>query len=129
MINLRELAEKDLAETLEGEWSLPVILIGPDGIKYDKTVDGRNLTGQVLYGRREFNPDTGEEIFINTPVVTLRISSLVRVPADTECWGVKIPVKPSTTADMDDFIFNGRPSEGGATIGFMRIYPQRMVQG
>jgi len=130
VVGLREMAEADLAETLEGEWALPVVLIDPEGNRYDTSANDplAPLTGQVLYGKRAFNPDTGEDIFINTPVVTLRISSLTRVPVDGERWGVKIPTRPSMTAPMVDFLFTVRPSEGGASIGVVRLYLQRAAQ-
>ena len=130
MVNLREQAEQDLGESLEGEWGLPVVLIDPEGVKYETSANDPTmpLVGQVLYGKREFNPDTGQDVFINTPVITLRVSSLARVPQNGEKWGIKIPVTPSTTAPLVDFIFSGRPLEGGASIGFIRIYPQKAAQ-
>lgn len=130
MINLREQAEIDLGESLEGEWGLPVILIDPDGVAYDTSANDptKQLVGQVLYGKKEFNPDTGQDVHINTPIVTLRVTSLARVPVNGEKWGIKIPIRPSTTAPMVDFIFQGRPLEGGTSIGFIRIYPQKAAQ-
>lgn len=128
--NLREQLEQDLGESLEGEWGLPVVLIGPDGVKYDTSANDptKSLSGQVLYGKKEFNPDTGQEIYINNPIVTLRISSLARVPQNGEIWSIQIPTTPSTTAATSTFIFNGRPLEGGASLGFLRIYPHKAVQ-
>ena len=130
MVNLREQLEEDLGETLEGEGGLPVVLIGPDGVKYDTSANDptKPLVGQVLYGKKEFNPDTGQEIFIDMPIVSLRVTSLTRVPQNGEKWGIKIPTQPSTTAALVDFIFEGRPLEGGTSLGYIRIYPQKAVQ-
>ena len=130
MVNLREQVEQDLGESLEGEWALPVVLIDPDGVKYETSANDATmpLVGQVLYGKREFNPDTGQEVYINTPIVTLRVTSLTRVPANGEKWVIKIPTSPSTTASLVDFIFQGRPLEGGTSLGFIRIYPQKAAQ-
>ena len=130
MVNLREQLEEDLGETLENEWGLPVVLIAPDGVKYDTSANDATLplTGQVLYGKKEFVPETGQEIYINTPIVTLRISSLARVPQNGETWSIQIPTSPSTTAALITFIFKGRPLEGGASLGFLRIYPQKAAQ-
>ena len=129
-VNLREQVEKDLGESLESEWGLPVVLIDPDGVKYDTSASDpvKSLVGQVLYGKKEFNPDTGQDVYINTPIVTLRVTSLARVPVNGEKWGIKIPTSPSTTAPLVDFIFNGRPLEGGTSLGFIRIYPQKAEQ-
>lgn len=128
--NLREQLETDLGQTLENEWGLPVILIAPDGVKYGTSANDatKPLTGQVLYGKKEFSPDSGQEIYINTPIITLRISSLARVPQNGETWSIQIPTTPSTTAAKSTFIFKGRPLEGGASLGFLRIYPHKAVQ-
>ena len=129
-VNLREQAEQDLEQTLEGDWGLPVVLIDPEGVVYDKSANDETLplVGQVLYGKKEFNPDTGTEVYINTPIVTLRVSSLARVPQNGEKWAVKIPTTPSTTADLVTFIFDERPLEGGTSIGFIRLYLQKAEQ-
>lgn len=130
MVNLREQLEQDLGETLEGEWGLPVVLIDPDGVIYDTSANdqAKPLVGQVLYGKREFNPDTGQDAFINQPIISIRVSSLARVPQNGEKWGIKIPTSPSTTAPLVDFIFEGRPLEGGTSLGYIRIYPQKAAQ-
>ena len=129
-VNLREQIEKDLGESLESEWGLPVVLIDPDGVKYDTSANDptKSLVGQVLYGKKEFNPDTGQDVYINTPIVTLRVTSLARVPVNGEKWGIKMPTSPSTMAPLVDFIFKGRPLEGGTSLGFIRIYPQKAEQ-
>lgn len=122
MVNLRELAESDLATTLEGEFALPVELVDPEGIEYQ-------VTGQVLYETVKLDPETAEEMVINTPVVTLRRSTLARVPVDGETWTVRIPITPSTTAALEDFIISGtKAMETGGSIGFIRLYLQRIEQ-
>jgi hypothetical protein len=130
MTSLREKAESDLGTTLEKEWSLPVVLKGPDGKIYDTSAnDGERLGGQVLYDIVRLSPDTGNNIIVNKPVVTLRRTSLERVPQAGERWIVQIPVRPSETAEMEDFILDpDRPPEGGASIGFIRLYLRRAVQ-
>lgn len=123
MPNLRELAESHLAITLEGDFGLPVNLIGPDGIRYN------DLIGQVIFDIRRLNPETGEEMTVSTPVVTLRRSSLSRIPKAGEKWIVEIPETPSTTADKKQYIISPtRAPEGGASIGFIRLYLQDVEQ-
>lgn len=120
--NLREQAETDLAVTLEGDFGLPVELTGPDGLT-------QSVTGQVLFDHRELNPDTGEEIVIAEPVVTLRRASLSRIPQPGETWFVKIPQTPSTSATLAPYVINrDRPPEGGGSIGFIRLYLQKARQ-
>ena len=96
-MNLRVTVNNDLEKSMEGlgEWGLPIELSSPDGVEY-KTKKGTTdaLTGQVLHNRVEFNPETGEDMSIDDPLVVLRIDSLDRVPAQNENWAVKIPEKP-----------------------------------
>lgn len=121
-LNLREQVETDLADTLEGEFALPVVLVAPDGIT-------QNVTGQVLYDSIEFNPDTGESVVVNKPVVVLRRSSLSRIPEAGETWFVKIPTDPSRTATLEDFVISrDKPSIGGRSIGIIRLYLQKASQ-
>jgi hypothetical protein len=122
-MNLRELAESDLLTTLEGEWALPVTLISPDA----ETQTG--IMGQVLYDTVRVNPETGEDMVVGNPVVSLRRSSLNRVPLSGENWIVKIPTIPSFTAPLEDFVIDPtRPIEGGRSIGFIRLYLRKVVQ-
>jgi hypothetical protein len=123
-INLREQVESDLAVSLEGDWALPVELVTPDGEVID------DIPGaQILYDTVRVNPDTGEEMVVNNPIVVLRRSSLSRVPQPGEVWAVRIPVTPSTTAPLADFVIDPtRPPEGGASIGFIRLYLRKAKQ-
>lgn len=122
-INLRELAEKHLETTLEGHYSLPVILIGPDGVVYPEK------RAQVLYDTLNQNPETGQLIISNNPIVSLRVSSLERVPIAGENWIFKIPLSPSESAEKVDFAMNKtRAPEGGLTIGFKRYYLIKVKQ-
>ena len=122
MGNLRELIETDLGTTLEGDYALPVELIDPDGAS-------QSLVGQVLYDTTTLNPETGEAMTVNDPIVTLRRTSLTRIPEDGERWIVKIPTTPSTTAPLEDFTITGdRPTTGGGSIGYIRLHLQRVSQ-
>ena len=87
------------------------------------------LTGKVLYTTTKIDPNTGEEIVVNKPVITLRRSSLERIPQDGENWHVKAPRDPSLTADLQDYVFTpNSASQGGRSIGFIRLYPSKAVQ-
>jgi hypothetical protein len=129
-INLRERAETDLSFTLEGVFALPVVLIGPGAESgVEPAGQTQSVTGQVLYDRRVLNPDTGDEMVIPEPVVSLRRSSLDPVPQPGEKWIVQIPTTPSSTAELETFVVNfDRAPEGGASIGFIRLYLQRATQ-
>ena len=122
MVNLRELVESDLAVSLEGDFGLPVELIDPDGVKYD------GIMGQVLFDVETVNPETLEVTVIER-IVNLRRSSLIRVPKDGERWVVRLPVIPSTTADLEDFVLSeDRATSGGGSIGFIHLEPTRIIQ-
>lgn len=122
MPDIRDLAERHLAITLEGPYSKEVILTDPDGIK-------QTLRAQVLYDKTVQNPMTGQDQVINEPVVVLRRSSMTRVPVSSEKWFVKMPVSPVAGATKEDFVLGGgRAVEGGASIGFIRLYPKKAKQ-
>lgn len=129
-VNLREQVEKDLGASLEGDWGLPVVLIDPDGGVYDKSANdpAQPLVGRVVYNRTKLDPETGEQVVVPEPVITLRRTSLSRIPADGEKWVIKFPKDPSSSAPLVEYILIGRPPEGGRAIGFIRLYPQKAVQ-
>lgn len=131
MANLRALIETDLKMTLEGDFSSRVNMIGPDGTRYESTVDGRDLVGQVLYNTVREGESFGTigKIVLDTPVVTLRRSSLTRIPAAGEKWIIEIPESPIANAPFVQYTFSPtRPPEGGAAIGFIRLYLQAVEQ-
>lgn len=121
-MDIRDLAERHLAITLEGAYSKEVILTDPDGVK-------QTLRAQVLYDKVVQNPITGQDQVINEPVVVLRRSSLTRIPKAAERWFVKMPISPVAGAAKEDFVLGGgRAVEGGASIGFIRLYPKKAKQ-
>jgi len=129
-VNLRELVETDLDTTLEGEWGLPVTLISPDGvIQTLKKNTTTRLAGQVLYDTVQQNPETGEIIMVDNPIVSLRRTSLDRIPQDGEKWVVQIPTTPSTTAALEDFVLSPTKAHGGGgSIGYIKLYLTRVNQ-
>lgn len=126
MTPLRATIESDLRDTLQGEFASvdalgagAVTLVDPDGVVYSA------LKGQVLYDYRRLDPSTGEVVVTHEPVVTLRRSSLTRIPLDGERWEVRMPVSPVTGAPAVSFLLGaGRAPEGGQTLGFVRLYPK-----
>lgn len=129
-MNLRVQAEADLAVTLEDPdgYGLPVILIAPDGTRYDKSANDptQDLSGQILYDTTVTEPETGLDIIVHKPVVTLRRSSLARVPVPGETWAVRIPETPDPTATKTLHTVE-RATEEGKAIGFVRLYLTKAV--
>jgi len=130
MTNLRELAEEDLAVSLEGDFGLPVILKGPNGFTIS-TKKGTTdpLMGQILYDIVRMNPETGEDMEVNEPVITLRRSSLERIPKPGENWFVEIPIEPKVDGEKKSFIISGsRTSDGGGSLGIIRLFLRKVEQ-
>ena len=130
-MGLRATIENDLQDTLEGAFSLPVVLIDVEtGLKVDTSVnDGLTLAGQVMFDTVINDPETGMEIVTNKPVVSLRRSSLSSAPTDInyERWLVEIPDSPQDGASVSQYRI-GRPPEGGRSHGFVRLYLERVEQ-
>lgn len=131
-MNLRKKVNEDLEFSMESEsdWGLPVILVDSDGNTYDTKKDSEDrLSGQVLYNSIEYNPDTGEEMVIQDPIVVLRLNSLERIPQNGENWIVKIPTEPDPDATMESFALSPtKTMKFNKSFGFVRMYLQRMAQ-
>lgn len=130
--SLREVHERFLGTTLEGLWGFPVGLTSPDGEVQTPwtTADKTGLSGQVLFNRVEVELDTSnleQTTMVSKPVVTLRISSLTRVPQPGERWIVKCPRIPSRSAPLVTHLAIRGPT-GGDSIGFMTMHCDRLVQ-
>lgn len=127
---LREVAVRDMRVLNQRQWGLPVILIGPDGTVYDTdAITEEPLKAvQILYDYKRIDPRTGGEMTVNEPIVVLARKSLSVIPANGEKWVIKMPMDPEADAELIDFTFTPtRALEGGRSIGFLRIYPQRAV--
>jgi len=124
-VNLRAQAEADLAVSLEDPdgFGLPVVLISPDGVKYDKSANDatQDLSGQILYDTTVLSPETGLDMIVHKPVVTLRRTSLARIPLATEKWMIMIPETPDPAATKVLHAIERAPEEG-KSIGFIRLY-------
>ena len=96
MSYLREIIERDLGTTLEGDFRLPVVLIAPDGSQ-------QTVNGMIVYETASIDERTGQPVIVHQPAVTVRISSLTRVPVAGETWAVRIPTAPSYTGTKTTF--------------------------
>ena len=128
MENLRAQIENDLAETLEGEFAMPVQITYADGTtQMYKKGTSVLLSGQVLYFTRSETNETGEPIVVNMPVVSLRISSLEQMPVPGDKCHIRFAISPVAGAPTRDWVFSAdRAAEDGTDIGFMRFYPQQL---
>ena len=120
----------DLAETLEdpSDYGIPVVLITPTGevISTSANKSTGYLYGQVLYDSTKQDED-GMTVIDNKPVVTLRRSSLSRIPKDGEVWGVQIPTSPLFNAPIETFLLE-RAVNGGSSLGIIRLFLTKAAQ-
>ena len=131
MTNLRTRAIKDAKNQNIKNWSTPIELIDPDGIVYNTDNEtGQPLRSlQTLYDRRDENPDTGEPITVHEPVISIARSSLSRIPQPGEKWSIKFPLDPTDETTLSNYVFDSDRSIGeGNSLGFIRIYPFKLVQ-
>ena len=129
-MNLRERVESDLSFSLEGQWGLPVELINPNGeIINTSQNNGKTLMGQVMFDTLSTNLETGEELIIGNPNISLRLSSLSSYPSQTDyrTWFVKIPTTPSATADLVLHKVSEAP-QGGRSIGYITLFLEKVSQ-
>lgn len=132
MGGLREIIEKDLAETIEGDFGLPVELLSPTAGTWQtksKNDPDLDLQASIMYETVIATPDMDGEMVAHKPFVSLRRSSLDEVPTplNYENWVVRIPIRPSETASKVSYRIH-RPPEGGETIGFIRLYLELIEQ-
>ena len=117
MTGLRAQAEAYLEQTLEDPnlFGMEIELISPEGERIQ-------VYGQVIYKSMVTN-DLGLETVVNKPVVTVRASSLSRVPLPTDSprWACRIPESPQAGADLKTYIVE-TPEEGGGSLGIIRLY-------
>ena len=108
------------------------MLVSPDGVTYDKSANDptADLVGQVLYDTVIENisqGDVGGSIVIQQPSVSIRRTSLTRVPVAGEKWEVKVPDKPLYAAPKESYIMERAP-EDGRSIGFINLFITKAQQ-
>ena len=123
----------DLAITLEdGDgYGLPVELTGPNGQTqvFKKGSTTEKLMGQVLYNTFSFNPDTGEDMVADDPIVVLALESLDVIPQNNETWLIRIPGNPRPDAQMVSYVRTPtKAMKFNSSIGFVRIYLSSVQQ-
>jgi len=127
---LRIRAAEDAKRLNIKDWGLLVELISPDGIIYNKDKEnGEPLKAlSILYDRVTIIPETGEDMTVPEPTVTLSRLSLIRIPEVGENWIVKIPESPTSENMMDYMISPTRSPEGGKSNELIRLYLQKVEQ-
>lgn len=112
--------ERDLGamlENYENGFALPVILVSPDGVEQGFSANDPDvprtipLTGRITFSRFDID-ENGAPSRVDNPIVTLRRSSLDRIPLAGENWAVKIPTTPDFDAVKETFFLESAPRAG-----------------
>lgn len=100
-----------------------VVLYGPDGIIYDKDINGDPLVCEFLSGRTTVIPDSGEECVVFRPVAVFHRSLLIKIPQYGENWAMAAPLNPDFPASLTMLSMDqSKAIEGGRSLGIIRIY-------
>jgi hypothetical protein len=127
MISVPALSETDLGDTLEGECSMPVSLISPDGITIDQSANGGPLRGFVRRSYTDTREKSGDKVTVNAPVVKLRVTSLAQIPATGEKWQIGIPESPLNGAGIEWFNLDPKkPVEANRDGGTVKMFLAKM---
>ena len=122
MGGLRAVIEKDLAHTLEGDYGMHVEMIDPDGVDRSLNTLGQPVMGRFIYDHAELSPD-GMTVIVHAPVLTLRASTLTRIPQSGEHWIFRCPITVYNQAVLITFLLDpDRPIYDGKSLGILRIY-------
>ena len=113
--------ERDLAVTLEGDYGDAATLVGPDGTVYTTNTLGKPIAGRLVYDHAEVNAN-GETVIVHSPCLTLRTSTLPRVPAFNERWMIKVPKSVTDPTTSLFFLDADRPPVDSSSIGFRKYY-------
>jgi hypothetical protein len=133
LTSIPALSEKDLGDTIEGEFGVLVTLTNPDGVKIDQTVDGRPLKGFVRRSykdTRDIGRGDKDTVTVNAPVVKLRITSLPELPVTGAKWLVGIPKSPLNGSDLEWYNLDPKkPVEANRGTGTVKLYLAKMQEG
>lgn len=122
------MAESLLSFTLEGDFGVPCTLVAPDGTTYATNSLGLPIKGRLIYDHAEVN-ENGETVVIHSPCLTLRASTLPRIPRADEPWAFKVPLNMANQAITTTFVLDpDRPPKDGMSIGFIRFYLMAAIQ-
>jgi len=121
-MNIAALAEKNLA-VMENLFGVPVVLIAPDGVRYDTAPDGQPLRGKFNWATTTFNAETGEHVIVQNPCVSLRLTNLTRIPEEGEKWAVIAPASAAEGAPPETFFMDtGKAPVVAKGMGFVKLF-------
>jgi hypothetical protein len=117
-MNMRETIAQDMQSILSNpkEFGLPLELVGPDG------VEQTGLYGFITYARVNVT-ETGNEVMVRKPVVTVSKRDLNRIPLSTDFgkWICRIPDRPYTTESLTTYVVE-QVLAGGDSFDFVQLH-------
>jgi len=118
--------ERDLGLSLEGDFGQTIVLFDPEGHRhaYSANDPTKPLQARVTYEYQGVNAQ-GLPVTVHSPRVTVRLSSLDRVPLPGETWGIQFPKDPVLGAPNSTYEFKDKPVAGGRSIGFLVLFPTK----
>jgi hypothetical protein len=111
--------EGDLEEILEADYGMPITFTNPATGSRPTTVQG-----QVIYGTREQDPATGMDVYVGTPVVSVRNSRFTTLPQ--KGWECRIPASVTDSTEVSYII--DRVPEDGDSFGWTKFFLSRTIQ-
>lgn len=124
---LREI-QKVTEEVIEKEVGQKVVLIDEDGREYEKSAlnPENDLKGFFVSESLEYDINTGMEVVVDAPVLSLPLRALERIPQDGEKWFIRIQTDPFSD-DLTSFTVSG-PPKNSKTIGYINLKLQIVGQ-
>ncbi len=112
---LRKRQIDDLDRVLSGpDWGMPIVLISPN------TGLVQSVTGRVDYNSKEIDPESGLQLTVEKPIVTVALALLTEVPKPGENWAIKIPVSPGSDTPTETYVLE-LAIENGHSMGFIKL--------
>jgi hypothetical protein len=115
--------ENDMADTIEGDFGVPVWTIDPDGAKQEFSANDpeKKLAAMFRYSKLDVNPETGSVVTVVNPFLVFRKSSLNRIPQDGEVWVANVLLPPKFTQTMT-FDMTVYPASGENDMGTIKMH-------
>jgi len=132
-VDIQSLAESDLAVTLEGDGRTIILTSPADVIAHSSNYPTATVKGFIRYDSIVENPETGGQMIINKPAISIRRSSLPVLPTEGpndanyyQKWFVHIS-KSVTDQTLEHYKIEHPPIQG-KSIGFIVLFLTKVSQ-
>lgn len=108
----------------QNRWGVEYSAMGPDGVW--QTVDAESgnplKTIQVVYNSVEYKPETGEEVVVRDPNITISTRDLDPFPKEGENWVFRLPESMNPGASTKLYKMKKQNFLREDVLGTCRIY-------